>query len=394
MIPPYTHVGIFFVMNIRIAIAGLLLVQVLSSCLQPVPKKRGAQTPQAPVLSVNKTAPANHDTLSIAAVGDIMLGTSYPDANTLPPDSGRNSFAAVLSDLRAADVTLGNLEGTLLDGGAPAHYKMHLKSKAYLFRMPTAYGGIFKDAGFDVLSLANNHIGDFGDKGRLSTMQVLDSIGINHGGQISRPTSVFTIKGIRYGFCSFAPNAQTVPILDLRNATEIIRELKTRCDIVIVSFHGGAEGVSMEHVPMKMESYFGEKRGNVYAFAHTVIDAGADMVLGNGPHVSRAMDLYKNRLIAYSLGNFCTYKSVSVEGVCGLAPLLKVNINKKGEFLNGRIIALKQTHADGLLRDSSNRVIKRIKYLTNVDFPQSGLEISDDGVITPLPPTVSLAVKQ
>jgi hypothetical protein len=113
-----------------------------------------------------------------------------------------------------------------------------------------------------------------------------------------------------------------------------------------------------------------------------LIDAGADMVLGNGPHVCRAMELYKNRLIAYSLGNFCTYKSVSVEGVSGLAPLLKIYINKKGEFLNGRLLAFKQTHADGLVRDSANKVIARIKYLTNIDFPQSGLNIAEDGVIT------------
>ena len=89
-------------------------------------------------------------------------------------------------------------------------------------------------------------------------------------------------------------------------------------------------------------------------------------------------------MIAYSLGNFCTYKSVSVEGVCGLAPLLKIKVNKKGEFLSGRIIALKQTHAHGLVRDTANKVITRIKYLTSIDLPGSGLQITDDGVITPL----------
>lgn len=159
---------------------------------------------------------------------------------------------------------------------------------------------------------------------------------------------------------------------------------------MIVSFHGGGEGIGYEHVSRQPESYIGEKRGNVHAFAHTVIDAGADMVLGNGPHVCRAMELYKNRLIAYSLGNFCTYKSVSVEGICGLAPLLKIYTNKRGEFLNGRIIALKQTHADGLMRDSANKIITRIKYLTSVDFPESGLDIADNGIITPLPQGIVL----
>jgi poly-gamma-glutamate capsule biosynthesis protein CapA/YwtB (metallophosphatase superfamily) len=370
-------------MNIRLLIAGLLSALVLGSCLyQNSPRAEADQAPAAPL---------THDTLCIAAVGDMMLGTSYPNNSSLPLDGAKNSFKTILNDLRHADVTMGNLEGNLLDSGAPAHFKLHQLSKAYLFRMPTAYGRVFKDAGFNVLSLANNHMADFGDRGRQSTMQVLDSLGIKYGGQLSHPSAIFTVKGVTYGFCAFAPNSQTLPILDLPNAARIIRDLKSRCDIVIVSFHGGGEGPNYEHVTKQPESYIGEKRGNVHAFAHTVIDAGADMVLGNGPHVCRAMELYKNRLIAYSLGNFCTYKSVSVDGVCGLAPLLKVYTNKKGEFLNGRIIALKQTHADGLMRDSSNKVIARIKYLTNVDFPDSGLNIADDGVITLLPQTVLVA---
>jgi poly-gamma-glutamate capsule biosynthesis protein CapA/YwtB (metallophosphatase superfamily) len=170
-------------------------------------------------------------------------------------------------------------------------------------------------------------------------------------------------------------------LLDLENATSIIHDLKQRCDILIVSFHGGAEGATYEHVPFKMESYLNAKRGDVHTFAHNAIDAGADIILGNGPHVSRAMERYKGRLIAYSLGNFCTYKSVSVAGVCGMAPLLKVYLNKKGEFINGNIISFRQTHEKGLVRDTLNRVTKRIKLLTEMDFPESGLDIDDDGSI-------------
>jgi hypothetical protein len=131
-----------------------------------------------------------------------------------------------------------------------------------------------------------------------------------------------------------------------------------------------------------MESFISEKRGDVNAFAHNAIDAGADIILGNGPHVSRAMEVYKNRLIAYSLGNFCTYKSVSVAGVCGLAPLLKVKLNKKGEFLNGRIISLRQAHDKGLELDTLNRAAIRIRELTEADFPNAGLLISDTGEIS------------
>jgi hypothetical protein len=328
-------------------------------------------------VKINKTP----DSICIAAVGDIMLGTSYPDSKTLPPDAGKNSFKNVLSEMRDADVKFGNLEGTLLDTGVPAYFKLHQRSKAWLFRMPVSYGAILKSTGFNLLSLANNHINDFDDKGRISTTKTLDSLGIHYGGLYTNPTSVFKINGVTYGFCAFAPNGETLSIFNLQNARNIIRTLKQQCDIVIVSFHGGGEGAPYEHIPCTYEKYFTENRGDVHAFAHNAIDAGADIILGNGPHVCRAMEVYKNRLIAYSLGNFCTYRSVSIEGICGLAPLVKVYVNKKGEFLSGRIIADKQTRDTGLQPDSMNKAISRIKMLTATDFEQPGLSILDDGRI-------------
>jgi len=327
------------------------------------------------------TVATSPDTVTITAVGDIMLGTSYPDGSKLPPDSAQSSFAAALPDLQYSDIVFGNLEGTLLDGGAPAAYKKKLAT-AYLFRMPTAFGQVLKDAGFNLLSVANNHITDFSTQGYISTTQTLDSLGIYYAGLEEHKDTVFNLKGVRYGFCAFAPNANTLPILDLKNTAQVVSDLKKQVDIVIVSFHGGAEGAAYEHVPPGSESFLGQKRGDVRAFAHTAVDAGADVVFGNGPHVNRGMERYKNHLIAYSLGNFCTYKSVSVDGVCGLSSLLKVYLNKKGEFLNGQIIALKQTHAGGLQRDSLNKVITRMQVLTKVDFLNPGLMIADDGQIT------------
>jgi hypothetical protein len=359
----------------------LLSGTLLFSACQDQPKM-ALQVKKAISSSLKKQESVNthHDTVCIAAVGDIMLGSAYPNPNNLPPDSAKNSFKAALPDLRTADLVFGNLEGTLVDTGVPEGRK---KLKPYSFRMPASYSAVLKDGGFNVLSLANNHISDFGANGRNNTAKVLDSCGIHYAGLQTQPTSIFTINGVKYGFCAFAPNSYVVPLNDLRNATRIIQKLKQQADIVIVSFHGGGEGVAFEHVLCQPETFIGENRGDVHAFAHNAIDAGADVVFGNGPHVSRAMEMYNNRLIAYSLGNFCTYKSVSVLGVCGMAPLLKVYLNKKGEFLNGRIIAYKQTHLNGLERDSANRVVSRIKYLTETDFPQSGLIIGNGGLITP-----------
>ena len=359
--------------------AGLLCL----GCQNPTMVKHEVKKQQVSTSPKPAAVAEPGDSVCIAAVGDMMLGTSYPGSNSLPPDSAAGSFKAVINELRQADVTFGNLEGTLLEGGEPAAFKKKM-ANPYYFRMPPAYARVLKDAGFDVVSLANNHVGDFGEQGRLSTTRVLDSAGIYYAGLVSHPTVTFKQNGVTYGFCAFAPNSNTVSLLDLQNAAAVIRNLKKQVDIVIVSFHGGGEGVGYEHVPFKCETFLGQKRGDVHAFAHTAIDAGADVIFGNGPHVTRALEKYHNRLIAYSLGNFCTYKSVSVSGVCGIAPLLKVSLNKKGEFLNGRIIAIKQSHLKGLERDTSNKVVARIKALTLADFPQSGLAIADNGMITPV----------
>lgn len=364
---------------------ALFLVITLALCAceepspvasKPVARKMHHKQKTATVAAVPKAK----DTITISAVGDMMLGSAYPDKSKLPPDSARESFTAAKDYFKGSDIVFGNLEGTLLDKGNPATYKKNLKI-AYLFRMPTCYGHVFEDAGFNLVSVANNHITDFGENGYESTTSTLDKYGIHYAGLETCPAVIFEKDGIKYGFCSFAPNAHTLPLLLTNNAAKIIRELKSQCDIVIVSFHGGGEGAAYEHVPFKMESFMGAKRGNVYAFTHAAIDAGADIVLGNGPHVSRALEKYKGRLIAYSLGNFCTYKSVSVAGVCGLAPLLKVKLNKKGEFLSGNIISFKQNHQTGLVADSLNTAAKRIGMLTRKDFPRSGLVVGDDGVI-------------
>lgn len=367
-------------MKLYLFLIGCYLILILSGCEQTASVAGGHRTNHKKSKPHKIIAVIKPDTICIAAVGDIMLGSGYPDSSKLPPDSAKNSFKPVVKYLAGADIVFGNLEGTLLDSGAPAPHKKKLET-AYLFRMPTCYGQVLERAGFNLMSIANNHITDFDQIGYASTVETLDSCGIHYAGLESYPTTIFTRNGIKYGFCAFAPNAYTVSLLDLKNASRIIGDLKQKCDILIVSFHGGAEGATYEHVPFKMESYLNAKRGDVHTFAHTAIDAGADIVLGNGPHVSRAMEKYKGRLIAYSLGNFCTYKSVSVAGVCGMAPLLKAYLNKKGEFISGNIISFRQTHERGLVRDTQNHVVRRIKLLTEMDFPESGLDIDDDGSI-------------
>jgi len=123
----------------------------------------------------------------------------------------------------------------------------------------------------------------------------------------------------------------------------------------------------------------------VHAFAHNAINNGADLIFGNGPHVSRAMEVYKGRLIAYSLGNFCTYSSVNITGISGIAPLLNVYVDRKGKFLSGNIISIKQSHQNGVEPDTTNRAAKRVKWLTETDFKANPLVISSTGGLTVAP---------
>ena len=321
------------------------------------------------------------DELTVIGVGDIMMGTNYPSPGSLPPDDGKYLFDDVKEILSDADITCGNLEGTLLDRGGTPKKCRDSSGNCYSFRMPVRYAEYLKDAGFDFMNLANNHGGDMGIEGRKSTYETLEKNEIEYAGTLDYPTTVLEKDGIKYGFAGFAPNNGTNSINNLKKAGQIISELKEQADIVIVFFHGGAEGTSAQHVGGYSETFLGENRGNVREFAHAVIDAGADVVFGSGPHVTRAIELYSSRFIAYSLGNFCTYDKFDLRGVTGLSPIIKIFINRKGEFVKGEITAVKQIKRGIPVIDENKSIIKIIQNLTKEDFPESRLMIDNDGKI-------------
>ena len=231
------------------------------------------------------------------------------------------------------------------------------------------------------MSTANNHANDFGEKGRRNTARVLDEVGIYHAGPVENKSVVFEKEGIRYGFCAFSPNSNMLSVNDLEQATDLVKELRSMADIVIVSFHGGAEGASHTHVPRQNEYFFGENRGNVYKFAHAVIDAGADIVLGHGPHVTRAVEVYKQKFIAYSMGNFNTYGTFNLSGPNGMAPLLDIKLDRKGNFLYAKVISTKQSKVNGLELDPSSKVFEEMKRLTKTDFPETPLVFEENSIL-------------
>ncbi|MFN8334760.1 MAG: CapA family protein [Cyclobacteriaceae bacterium] len=320
------------------------------------------------------------DTITVIGVGDIMMGSNYP-LPVLPPNDGEFLMKEVAHILRDADVTFGNLEGTLLNEGGNVKTCKDPKI-CYAFRSPEKYAQNLVNAGFDVMSIANNHAGDFGDTGRKSTIKTLDAAGLYHTGQLPRRYVTFEKEGIKYGVAAFSPNSNCISVNHIQEARAIVQELDSMVDIVIVSFHGGAEGGEYQHVLRKHEIFHGEDRGDVYKFAHTLIDAGADIIFGHGPHVTRAVEVYKNRLIAYSLGNFCTYGGINVAGINGWAPIIKVYTNPKGNFIKARITPTYQIARDRVKIDTANRVITKIQELTKKDFPEVPVRIDDKGLIT------------
>lgn len=318
-------------------------------------------------------------TITIVAVGDIMPGTNFPSEDYLPPACDI-LFNPVRNIIQNADVAVGNLEGVFSSEGGDAKNCKDPKT-CYVFRMPDSYAGCIKEAGFDILGVANNHVNDFGYEGRVNTARRLDEEGVFFAGFPDRPWVIYNIKGLKIGFCAFAPHTGTLDFRDYENAEAIVRELDKKVDIVVVSFHGGAEGRDHQHITRADEMFLGSNRGNPWYFARRVIDAGADLVVGHGPHVVRAVEFYKEKLIAYSLGNFCTYARFNLSGPNANAPVLEVNLDAKGNYVSGKIHSFLQLGEGGPVPDLSKSAMKRIRELTSIDFPEQEIIIDNEGRI-------------
>ena len=311
--------------------------------------------------------------------GDIMMGTTYPSVQ-LPDNDGRDIFLDTKELTEAADIAVGNLEGAITDGG---HCTKGNGPNTYAFRMPTSYGHLLGEAGYDYLSLANNHANDFDTEGVEDTERVLEEQGIKFSGIEGRTESAVVERdGIRYGLCAFGHNSYTLKHKDLATVKRILDDLKKKSDVVVVSFHGGAEGRDKRHLPIGTEIFLGEDRGNLREFTHFCIDNGADVVFGHGPHVCRAMEVYKGKFIAYSLGNFCTPYGMSLTSISAYAPVVTIKIDRKGQFLEGKIHSFIQQKGVGPRKDNSDAVAREIKELTESDIQGSPIRIDGAGNIT------------
>src|SRR3712207_457713 len=158
---------------------------------------------QSPTL-IYAAAEAATDTISLIAVGDVMLGTAFPEGY-LPPHDGRHLLDSVRAILQNADFTFGNHEGTLFNGTGTMK-KCSDSTKCYAFRSPEHYAHYLAAAGFDLMSVANNHSGDFGPEARRRTMEVLSSVHIASAGSLENPTVILKRGTLTLGMAAFSPN--------------------------------------------------------------------------------------------------------------------------------------------------------------------------------------------
>ena len=335
-----------------------------------------AQTPVATATTSPRAAPpvADGEPVTVAAVGDIVMG-SLPYG--LPPDGGRSFFSGV-DDLLVGDIVLGNLEGTLATGGSS---KCGAGStNCFAFRTPPSYARWLKGAGFTVMNLANNHAYDFGPLGQRQTLAALSSVGLRNTGRPGTQ-AVQTVGGQRVAILGFASYTWADSLTDIPRARRRVQQAAGSAEIVIVTFHGGAEGSDRTRVPRGTETYLGENRGDLRAFTHAVIDAGADLVIGHGPHVMRGMEVYRDRLIAYSLGNFGGYEVFSLGGLLSTSAVLQVTLEPDGTLREGRI---RPTRLVGAGTPSpGGDAVGVVRSLSRQDFGARSPRIAADGTIRP-----------
>jgi poly-gamma-glutamate capsule biosynthesis protein CapA/YwtB (metallophosphatase superfamily) len=356
------------------------------------PVSVAAVSPSATTVPKPTSKAADAETITLSATGDIIMGSA---PNKLPPDGGDGFFDAVSPSLKS-DLVMGNLEQPITEdtgtskcgrqgppatpGGAPT---VTQAANCFAFRAPPAYAEHLKEAGFQLLNTANNHAKDFGVAGYRNTRKALDKYDLKYTGSTDEIT-VVDVKGVKVAVVGFSSYAGANSLIDLSQARRVVKSAAEQADVVVVQVHMGAEGSDKGHVKPGTETFFGENRGDPIKFAHAVIDAGADLVVGHGPHVLRGMEFYQGRLIAYSMGNFAGGgHTLSSNGVLKYGGILKASLTRDGSWSGGELISTALTSAGRPSIDPKENGRRLVASLSTADFGESAATIDDDGSISP-----------
>jgi poly-gamma-glutamate capsule biosynthesis protein CapA/YwtB (metallophosphatase superfamily) len=346
--------------------------------VSPAHRAPAARPPAKPVVPKVKHRARPVVPIELAAVGDMTFGT----AGVTPPGGAAALLARVPRSLRS-DLTLGNLETTLGSGGAA---KCRAGStQCYSFQAPASTAVALKRAGFGAVNLANNHSDDYGSSGQAQTGAALRAAKLPYTGRPGQTTYVKRL-GVKVALLGFAPYDYDDSLLDIPAAVSRVRRAAARADLVVVFTHAGAEGAEHQHIHAGMETYLGERRGDAIRFAHAVVNAGADLVLGSGPHVLRAMEWYRGRLIAYSLGNFTGYHTLGIAGPTSVSGILHVMLGSDGSFIGGTLVPVRLVGTGTPMLDRERSAIGALNALARTDFPRTGVRLLRTGRLQPQKP--------
>jgi hypothetical protein len=260
------------------------------------------------------------------------------------------------------------------------------RRNCYAFRTPTLLAPRLVEAGFTHMNLANNHANDLGSAGRLSTERILDSLGVRRYGPLGQ-IAVDTVRRgdslTTIGLIGFTTYPYAYDLLDIQRSAAVVDSVRPLVDLLVVTFHGGAEGAKALRTAEAAESLGNEPRGDLRRWARAVIDAGADAVIGHGPHVLRGMEFYRRRLIAYSLGNFLTYRGFNLAGPLGITGVLQLEFTGEGQLRHARLVPMLQVPRQGPFPDRSASALDLVRRLSQEDFRSSGAIITESGEIRP-----------
>jgi Bacterial capsule synthesis protein PGA_cap len=368
-----------------LAVAGLSLVGCAPAGdeASASPRWHDASSAPSPTGASRSVAPspssAGPQTISLSATGDIVMGNA---PGRLPSGGGKGFFNGVKKAL-AADLVMGNLEEPLTED--TGHRKCAPKSTGcHQFRAPPSYAAHLREGGFELMNQANNHGNDYGPAGYTNTQKALEEHGLAHTGARGEIT-VVDVEGITVAAVGFSSYSLNNNLTDIPAGKRLIAAAAKKADLVVVQVHMGGEGSGKTRVKPGTEMFLGENRGDPIRFSHAMIDAGADLIVGHGPHVMRAVEFYKGRLIAYSLGNFAGGgKTLSGNGSLKYGAILHVSLTPDGSFAGGKVFSTAMNAAGLPTRDSSNeRGRSMIADLSADDFGDTAARIGDDGSICP-----------
>ncbi|MEM9927660.1 MAG: CapA family protein [Cyanobacteria bacterium P01_D01_bin.50] len=353
----------------------LIVTAVVSSSLQVNTRKKTTRdSEQTLPESSTQSLP---DSISIKAVGDMVPGTNFP-SNRLPANPNQLFPKSVRDKLQGTDILFGNFESTITNH--PYSTKDISRGQVFAFRSPPQHAKLFADVGFDVLSVANNHAMDFGTKGFQDTFDNITAAGMKAVGKKNQ-ILYFNVENVPVAVIGFCFYEYCNTVQDIEKAKALVETARKKAKIVVISMHVGAEGTRALHVKNQTEFFYGENRGNSVNFARTMIDSGADLVLGHGPHVPRAIEVYQGKLIAYSLGNFLGYGVFSTSSYKGYSMILDVKLNPEGDFLSGKIIPVRLNRQAIPYIDQGFSTVGLLRSLNKSDFPNTPLEINNKGEI-------------